>query len=241
MCVPKERIVSIEETSTITNVRQGSQMLLKLFFNERLKRQLKKNLGPGSSKCSLPHFTQLAARSSPLLPGRGRSDDVLRLRVAEHRQLSGLCDNRLEGGRWLHVLDDTCWCFHDRQLMAPCTSKVLCRQTAVDQAKSEPLAHGRLWVAPQDAAPPPHDVEAPSKAKTGSFCHLVRLFLFLAQHRRPPDCEIFSICPHPPGGAEASRPQRVILCVQDVGEIEHIHELFYTVWQQMLSSFTAVC
>ena len=31
MCFPKERIVSIEETSTITDVRQGSQMLLNFF------------------------------------------------------------------------------------------------------------------------------------------------------------------------------------------------------------------
>ena len=31
MCFPKERIVSIEETSTITDVRQVSQMLLNFF------------------------------------------------------------------------------------------------------------------------------------------------------------------------------------------------------------------
>ena len=52
---------------------------------------------------------QLAARS-PLLLGSRRRDDVLRLRSAVHRLLSGLRGERLVSGRRLHVLDDRCRC-----------------------------------------------------------------------------------------------------------------------------------
>ena len=170
-------------------------------------------------------ITQFAARST-LLPGGGRRDYVLRLRVAVHRQLSGLCDNRLEGGRWLHVLDDRCWYFHDRQLVAPSTSRqgplqTHCRGPGEERA----TCTWQMW--------------RPVISKDWFLCHLVRLFLFLRNIVVLPDCEVFSIC------LIARRRGRLLvhkeptLCVQDVGHSEHVRELFFTVWQQNASILPA--